>query len=46
MSASTAQKQLKIAGFATCGAYKQAKLALLGLQAIFPTEFAVEVEEC
>jgi len=42
---SATQKQLKIAGYASCSAFKQAKSALLGLQAIFPVEFSVEVQE-
>jgi hypothetical protein len=40
------QKNLYLSGFASCGAFKQAKQALTGLQAIFPNEFAVTVHEC
>jgi len=38
-------KRFNLAGFATCGPYKQAKAALTGLQAIFPAKIAVEVKE-
>lgn len=37
---------VKIAGFISCGAYKQAKNALCGLTAIFPEYFSVSLEEC
>lgn len=36
---------LRVAGFATCPAYKQAKAALAGLSAIFPQKFSCEVRE-
>jgi len=36
---------LRIAGFATCPAYKQAKAAIAGLAAIFPSKFSCEIRE-
>jgi len=38
-------KVLNLAGFSTCSAYQQAKLALGGLTTIFPTRFAVNIKE-
>jgi hypothetical protein len=38
-------KVLNLAGFATCGAYQQAKVALKGLSTIFPARFSVNVNE-
>jgi hypothetical protein len=40
------QKRLTVAGWSQCGAFKQAKQALLGLQTIFPNDFHVTVQEC
>lgn len=49
MSAQTAsaetQKRLTVAGWSQCGAFRQAKEALIGLQVLFPKEFHVEVKE-
>lgn len=42
---STPNKKLIIAGWTACGAFQQAKAALLGLKTIFPNEFAVTVQE-
>ncbi len=38
-------KILNLSGFSSCGAYQQAKLALGGLTAIFPTRFSVNIKE-
>lgn len=38
-------KVLNLAGFSTCSAYQQAKLALGGLTTIFPTKFSVNIKE-
>ena len=38
-------KVLNLAGFATCGAYQQAKSALKGLTTIFPNRFTVNINE-
>ena len=38
-------KVLNLSGFASCSAYKQAKLALGGLTTIFPNRFAVNINE-
>mmetsp|Transcript_55540 Transcript_55540/g.109643 ORF Transcript_55540/g.109643 Transcript_55540/m.109643 type:complete len:597 (-) Transcript_55540:367-2157(-) len=38
-------KVLNLAGFATCGAYQQAKTALKGLSTIFPSRFSVNIDE-
>ena len=38
-------KVLNLAGYATCSAYQQAKLALGGLTTIFPSRFSVNIKE-
>lgn len=38
-------KKLTVAGWSNCGAFKQAKAALTGISAIFPSRFAVTVTE-
>jgi hypothetical protein len=38
-------KRVCMSGWSNCGAFKQAKLALTGLSTIFPTDFAVEINE-
>jgi hypothetical protein len=38
-------KVLNLAGFASCGAYQQAKNALKGLSVIFPNRFSVNIDE-
>ena len=39
-------KKLFLAGWSACGAYQQARAALLGLKTIFPKEFDVTIQEC
>jgi hypothetical protein len=41
-----ATKKLSVAGWPDCSAYKQARSALQGLQAIFKDRISVEVHEC
>jgi hypothetical protein len=38
-------KKLTVAGWSNCGAFKQAKAALTGISAIFPSRFSVTVTE-
>jgi hypothetical protein len=45
-STKMSKKNLHISGWTGCGAFQQAKQALLGMKAIYPQEFAVDVQEC
>jgi hypothetical protein len=39
------KKNLKVAGYSSCGAFQQAKNALVGLKAIYPHDYEVSVNE-
>jgi hypothetical protein len=45
-TASDSQKRVTAAGWSQCGAFKQAKEALTGLQVLFPKDFHVTIKEC
>ena len=38
-------KSIRIAGFVTCGFYRRARDALLGLSIIFPDKYSVQIIE-
>ncbi len=40
------RKNVVVSGYATCKAYQQARDALLGMKALYPNEWTVEVKEC
>jgi hypothetical protein len=46
LSTKMSKKNLTVCGWVGCGAYQQAKSALLGLQAVYPQDFKIEVKEC
>jgi hypothetical protein len=39
-------KNLRVAGWIGCGAYRGAKTAVSGLSAIFPKRVSLELQEC